>query len=302
MTRPGAVVVVSVVALIFAGLASWGVYNYLQQETQKTKVGRMDKVVVAATDIPVGAKLNAAQVKVVSWPKDSMPPGSFAAPDAVTNRVVVHKLAAGDAITESKLLPKDIKAGAGMMTYVVPEGHRAVTVGVNEVAGVAGFLSPDNHVDIVLTTQIPGNPSENISKIVLQDVPILATGQIATEQKEGKPVVVPTVTLDLTPENAEKLILAASKGSLQMLLRNVVDTTPAETKGATIIRVLGGVERPTVKAATKVAKAAKVAKKPARPAAPKAAPVKQPPPPPSPYGVEVIKGTSKSTRQFAPGE
>ena len=182
-----------------------------------------------------------------------------------------------------------------MMTYVVPPGHRAITVGVNEVAGVAGFLSPNNRVDVVLTTQIPGSsPVENISKIVLQNVPILATGQIATEQKDGKPVVVPTVTLDLTPEDAEKLILASSKGSLQMLLRNVVDTAPAETKGATIIRVLGGVER---SAAPRVA-SAKTARKPAK--KPAAVQVRQPPPPPSPYAVEVIKGTNKSTRQFAP--
>jgi pilus assembly protein CpaB len=295
MTRPGAVVVVSVVALVFAGLASWGVYNYLKET--KAKTGQLNNIVVAAADLPVGTKLNATQLKVVTWPKESVPPGSFGDTNAVVNRVVVSKLAPGDAITESKLLPKDIKAGAGMMTYVVPEGHRAVTVGVNEVAGVAGFLSPDNHVDIVLTTQMPANPSQNISKIILQNIPILATGQIATEQKDGKPVVVPTVTLDMTPDDAEKLILASSKGSLQMLLRNIVDRAPAETKGATIVRVLGGIESPAPRVATKTAKA----KKPARPVV-KAAPVKQPPPPPSPYAVEVIKGNTKSNRQFAPGE
>lgn len=299
MTRPGAVVVVSVVALIFAGLASWGVYNYLQRETKKTVVGETGKIVVAAADLPVGTKLNATQLKSVSWPKESMPPGSFSDNNAVIDRIVIQKLSAGDAVTEPKLLPKDIKAGAGMMTYIVPEGHRAVTVAVNEVAGVAGFLSPNNRVDIVLTTQIPGRTAENISKIILQDVPILATGQIATEPKEGKPMVVPTVTLDLTPEDSEKLILASSKGSLQLLLRNVIDKAPADTKGATIIKVLGGIERPT-----QIVRAApKAARKAARPAPAKAAPAaKQPPPPPSPYSVEIIKGTSKSTRQFAPEE
>ncbi len=298
MTRPGAVVVVSVVALIFAGLASWGVYNYLQQETQKAKATQTEKTVVAAADIPIGAKLNATQLKTVNWPRDSRPPGSFADTNLAVDRIAVHQIAAGEAVTEPKLLPKDIKTGAGIMSYIVPAGHRAITVGVNEVAGVAGFLSPNNHVDVVLTTQIPGtNPPENISKIVLQDVPILATGQIAAEQKDGKPVVVPTVTLDLTPEDAEKLILAASKGSLQMLLRNVTDTAPAGTKGATITKVLGGIERP-VAVARVVSK--KAAKKQARPAVVKAVQAKQPPPPPSPYSVEVIKGASKSTREFKP--
>jgi len=297
MTRPGAVVVVSVVALVFAGLASWGVYNYLQQETQKSKATQTEKTVVAAADIPIGAKLNATQLKTVNWPRDSRPPGSLADSNLAVDRIAVHQIATGEAVTEPKLLPKDVKTGAGIMSYIVPAGHRAITVGVNEVAGVAGFLSPNNHVDVVLTTQIPGNTAESISKIVLENVPILATGQIATEQKDGKPVVVPTVTLDLAPEDAEKLILAASKGSLQMLLRNVTDIAPAGTKGATITKVLGGVERP---AAAPRAVPTKAAQKQARPAAVKAVQAKQPLPPPSPYSVEVIKGTSKSTREFKP--
>ena len=301
MTRPNAVAVVSIVALIFAGLAAWGVYNYLEKETSKTKSAQMDRAVVAVGDLPVGTKLNATQLKVVSWPKESKPQGSFVDVGAVTDRVIIKPVASGDVITEQKLLPKDVKGGGGMMTYAVPEGHRAVTVGVNEVAGVAGFLAPGNQVDLVLTTQMPSRPSENISKIILQDVPILATGQITTEQKDGKPVVVPTVTLDLTPENAEKLVLAASKGSLQLLLRNVMDKAPVDSKGATIVKVLTGVETPAVKAP--VTKSSKPSKPRPAKAAKQAKPVvqvRQPPPPPSPYSVEVIKGTSKSSRQFAP--
>lgn len=297
MTRPSAVAVVSVVALIFAGLASWGVYNYLEKESSKTKAGQMDRAVVAVGDLPVGTKLNATQIKVVPWPKESKPQGSFADVASVTDRLVIKPVSAGDVITEQKLLPKDVKGGGGMMTYVVPEGHRAVTVGVNEVAGVAGFLVTGNQVDVVLTTQIPNRTNENISKIILQDVPILATGQITTEQKDGKPIVVPTVTLDLTPENSEKLVLAASKGSLQLLLRNVMDKAPVDSKGATIVKVLTGVETPAVKAP--VTKSAKPSKpRPAKAA--RTVQVRQPPPPPSPYSVEVIKGTSKSSRQFAP--
>ena len=294
MTRPNAVAVVSVVALIFAGLASWGVYNYLEQETRKTKAIQMDRAVVAVGDLPVGTKLNATQLKVVGWPKESKPQGSFVDVAAVTDRVVIKPVSAGDVITEQKLLPKDAKGAGGMMTYAVPEGHRAVTVGVNEVAGVAGFIAPGNQVDVVLTTQIPSRPGDNISKIVLQNVPILATGQITTEQKDGKPVVVPTVTLDLTPEDSEKLILAASKGSLQLLLRNVLDKAPVDSKGATIVKVLTGIETPAVKAP--VTKSTK--RRPVKAAKP--VQVRQPPPPPSPYSVEVIKGTSKSSRQFAP--
>jgi len=171
----------------------------------------------------------------------------------------------------------------------VPPGHRAVTVAVNEVAGVAGFLTPNNKVDVVLTTPIPGSPNETISKIVLQNVPILATGQIAQEQKDGKPVVVPTVTLDLIPDDAEKLVLAASKGSLQLLLRNFSDASPAAARGATIGKVLSGISRPE-----KTASAAP-APRIIRLAAPRKAKA-----PTSVYSVEVTRGTERSTKQFTP--
>jgi pilus assembly protein CpaB len=182
-------------------------------------------------------------------------------------------------------MPGEGAAGAGIMTYLVPKGHRAVTVGVNEVAGVAGFLNPADRVDVVVTTQPPGS-QDKISKIVLQNVPILAIGQI-TQQKEGKPVVVPTVTLDLTPDDSEKLVLASSQGQLQMLLRNVADTGTVEAKGATIRKVLGGVESP----APRVSKPVIVQRvvRPVQAVKPYSPPV---------YSVEIIKGKERSTKQF----
>ena len=293
MTRPKAVTVVTVVALLFAGLASWGVYNYLQKEAQKSKAVPGGAIVVAAADIPIGTKLDVTQLKMMSWPKESIPPGSFADSRPVAGRVAVRHLSPGDAITEQKLMPKEGTPGAGVMTYIVPQGHRAVTVGVNEVAGVAGFLSPQNRVDVILTTLIPGSTTgQNISKIVLQNVPILATGQV-TEQKEGKPVIAPTVTLDLTPEDAEKLVLASSRGSLQLLLRNVIDTATVEAKGATISKVLGGLEQ-----TPNVAASAAKPRKSARPARIiKTSPHPSPSPPLS-VTVEIIKGKERTTKQF----
>jgi pilus assembly protein CpaB len=138
---------------------------------------------------------------------------------------------------------------------------------------------------VVVTTQPPGS-QDKISKIVLQNVPILAIGQI-TQQKEGKPVVVPTVTLDLTPDDSEKLVLASSQGQLQMLLRNVADTGTVEAKGATIRKVLGGVESPAPRVSRPVTVQRVVrhvqAVKPYSP------PV---------YSVEIIKGKERSTKQF----
>jgi len=168
------------------------------------------------------------------------------------------------------------------MTYIVPQGHRAVTVAVNEVAGVAGFISPNSRVDVVLTSPLPGDKDkdDNISKVILQNVPVLATGQV-TEQKDGKPTVVPTVTLDLIPDDAEKLIVGAKKGSLQLLLRNMIDIDAVKTPGATIANALGRGERPVY----------------AKTAAPKKAGA--PPPLQAKFTVEVIKGGAKSTREFS---
>jgi pilus assembly protein CpaB len=300
MTRPKAVIVVSIFALFFAGIAAWLTYGYLQKEMSSVKAGQPQKIAVAASDIPIGTTITAAQVKVASWPKDSIPPGSAQSADAVVTRVAIRTIARGDAITEQKLKPKSGSAGSGFMTYVVPQGHRAVTVAVNEVAGVAGFLTPNDRVDVIVTTPLPNNDKENISKIILENVPILATGQV-TDQKEGKPVVVPTVTLDLQPVDAEKLVLSATKGSLQLLLRNIADSSHTDTKGATMGRVLYGTELPVP---VRVVASRPVSHKPVHvvKSAPKpVALVKAaaPPPPPPSYTLEIVRGTDKSSRQYA---
>lgn len=283
MTREKAVIIVTIVALAFAGLASWGVYDYLQQEARKSKAIQSVPLIVASGDIQIGTKLDPTQMKSSVIPKSSLPEGSYSDSKDLVGRVVVRHLSPGDAITEHKLMPKDGAQMAGIMTYIIPKGHRAVTVSVNEVAGVAGFVAPNNRVDVVLTTPIPDNTKgENISKIVLQNVTVLATGQV-TEQKDGKPVVVPTVTLNLTPEDSEKLVLAASKGSLQLLLRNVVDTLPTTGKGATIAKVLGGIESPPVTAtAVKKGRAVKATDSPAQ----------------NRHSMEIFKGRERTVKEF----
>lgn len=290
MTRPKAIIVVTIAALIFAAIAVWQVSEYLK----KQKPGETQNVVVATAELAVGSNIkDAAQLKTVGWPKESVPPDSFSDPRAVMGRVTVRPVSPGEPITESKLLPV---GATSVMTYVIPPGHRAITVGVNEVAGVAGFLNPNNRVDVVLTTT-PPHTTEPISKIVLQNVPVLAIGQIM-EHKEGKPVVVPTVTLDLTPEDAEKIAVAASKGSLQLLLRNATDTGVVESRGANIIKVLGAVPSPV----TATMKKAGAVKKPAKKTAEAKTPVEAKMPAGakgvSPYSVEVIRGTSKKTEQL----
>jgi len=292
MTRQKTVIVVTALAIVFAVVAAGLMYNYLQKQEQ-VKAGTYQSIVVAAMEIPIGSKITDTMIKTAPWPKESIPPGSATDPKVLTaaGRINIRNIPAGEPITEDKLAPTGGVAGAGFMTYVVPPGHRAVTVAVNEVAGVAGFITPGNKVDLVLTTPLPGSPNETISKIVLQNVPVLATGQIAQEQKDGKPIVVPTVTLDLTPEDSENLVLAANKGPLQLLLRNYSDSAEVVGRGATIKKVLAGTQPPEqTKSSPTIVRVIRKA------AARKAAPA------PNYYSVEVIKGKDRSTKQFSPSE
>lgn len=291
MTRLNAVILASAFGLFFAVLAGWMAYSYLQQEMSSVKAVQPQRIVVAARDIPIGTAINESQLKVASWPKDGIPQGSSQRVEELLNRVAIRPITGGDAVTEAKLKPRAGGPGSGFMTYVVPQGHRAVTVAVNEVAGVAGFLTPSDRVDVIVTTPIPGNEKESVSKIMLENVPILATGQV-TDQKEGKPVVVPTVTLDLLPDDAEKIVLSSSKGSLQLLLRNISDSSRVETKGATIAKVLSGVERLSPQKAVAVAAPVRAVK-----AAPRPLPVARAPQPS--YTLEIVRGTEKSSRQYA---
>lgn len=289
MTRQKTVIVVTALAIIFAVIAAGLVYNYLQKQEQ-LKAGVYQTIVVSAMEIPIGSKISDTMIKTAPWPKESIPPGSITDPKALSaaGRISIKNIPAGEPITEDRLVPAGGGAGAGFMTYVVPPGHRAVTVAVNEVAGVAGFITPGNKVDVVLTTSIPGNPNESISKIVLQNVPVLATGQISQETKDGKPLIVPTVTLDLTPEDAETLVFAANKGPLQLLLRNYSDSDTVAGRGATIRKVLAGTQAQTENNTAPVVRIIRRAQ--SRRAAP----------PPNYYSVEIINGNERSTKQFTP--
>lgn len=287
MKRPSTVIIVTVCAFVLAGCASFLSYSYLKQ--QGTSQRQEVTIVSAAADIPMGTKLDTTHLKLAAWPKEALASGYHTDAKKLIGRVAIRPMSAGDMITEVKLMPQNGGANGGIMTYIVPQGHRAVTVAVNEVAGVAGFITPGSRVDIVLTTPRPGSKDkeDNISKIILQNVPVLASGQ-GTEQKEGKPVIVPTVTLDLTPEDAEKLIVGvgSKKGALQLLLRNIIDVAAVNTSGATVSKALNGAETPVIKTAIRrVVTARKVAQasKPHLQAK---------------LSVEVIKGGVKTTREF----
>jgi pilus assembly protein CpaB len=207
-----------------------------------------NRVVVAARDIQLGSPLTPDMLTTVEWPSGSLPTGAINDPVELAERVVKVTLMRGEPVLESKLAPKGTKGG---LSAVIAEGKRAITVKVNEVVGVAGFALPGNHVDIMVNTndeQGRTNDRERmISKIVLERILVLAVAQEASRD-DTKPKVVNAVTLEVTPEEAEKIDLARSVGNLSLVLRNQVDTEDVQTSGIRKKELLHGISEPVVTA------------------------------------------------------
>jgi pilus assembly protein CpaB len=206
------------------------------------------KVMVASTDINLGTRLSGDVVRLADWPADSVPAGAFSEAKQIDSRVTRVAVQRGEPILESKLA---LPGATGGLSAVVAEGKRAMTVRVNDVIGVAGFALPGNYVDILVSTQGERRPSDatdqSISKLVLERILVLAVAQEAS-QNDTKPKVVNAVTLEVTPEQAEKLDLARSVGQLSLVLRNQIDQQPAETAGATKATLLSQAKPETPKA------------------------------------------------------
>jgi pilus assembly protein CpaB len=293
-------------AITFGLIAAVSVKQYLL--TAQT-FNRTNDVVVAKVGIPVGSRIIAEQLEVKQFPADVTPEGAISKIDeSLVDRVVITPISLKEPITEAKLAPV---GSLGGLSSVIPEGYRAMTVKVDDVVGVSGFIMPGTLVDIVVVIQPPKGTAneEMISKIVLQNIKVLASGQNIDKPKNDREVErsVRAVTLQVTPEQAEKLALASSEGKLQLVMRNSVDQADEQTSGANKKTLLLGeramlTPEPGVTANPTAPKAAPssarryVAPRPTREAE---APVKvaQPAPPPRPT-VEVIKGAKKETVDF----
>ncbi|WEF32314.1 Flp pilus assembly protein CpaB [Pseudoduganella chitinolytica] len=195
------------------------------------------RIVVATGDASLGQRLGPEMVKLSDWPADSVPAGALRDPLALSGRVLKTSVLRGEPLTEAKLAPAGTLGG---LSALITQGKRAITVRVNDVIGVAGFALPGNFVDILVSTQATGtqHSDETISKIVLERILVLAVAQ-EVSRDDTKPRVVNAVTLEVAPEQAEKLDLARSVGSLSLVLRNQVDPQPGTTAGATKSSLLG---------------------------------------------------------------
>jgi len=231
-----------VLALIIATGGSVFLYKWLQGKSASTDVVKMEgeqieavTVVVAAADLTWGTKLKKEMLKTVPYMKESLPEGHYSDPAKLVGRVVVTPLKIQEPVLEYRLAPVDVTAGG--VSAVIKSGMRAVAVKGDKVIGISGFIQPGNRVDVLVTLKDPRNKEET-TKLVLSNVQVLATGTEVEENEEGKPNPVDVFTLEVDPEQAEKLSLAATKGKLQFALRNMMDTETVLTKGATIQQTL----------------------------------------------------------------
>lgn len=205
-----------------------------------TSAKQLNDVVVAKSEIPLGAKIVAEQLALAPIPNGSAPEGVFRKLDEVVGRVAVTPIGVREPLTTLKLAPEGAAAG---LPAVIPEGYRAMTVKVDDVVGVSGFVMPGSYVDIVaVITPVAANAAQGpISKIVLQNIKVLASGaKIDSPSDQRSPSDVKAVTLQVTPEQAEKLVLAANEGKLQLVMRNYGDQEDTQTPGANKSSLLTG--------------------------------------------------------------
>jgi len=290
MNRNRIMVVVGI-AVLLALLASVGAYKFLSGRSRIAEESRLQTVgiVVAQVDIPLGSTINPNQVAISAWPKDNYPKDALSDPKIAAGRTALRDFTRGEPVVESKLVP--LNKSTGLLSLKIPQGMRAFSVKVNEVVGVGGFIVPDTRVDVVVTTSPSQQSQEKIAKIVLEDVRVLAAGQVI-EQKENKPVTVNTVTLALTPEEAEKLALASNDGIIQLVMRNFADTEKVMTGGADKGRLLSSFRNAPIVPAAAPAKEGKPRR--ASRKAPPPVPSASPPAPRKSYTVDVIRGNKRT--------
>lgn len=269
------IALIVVIALSAGAALAYGTYNYLQQAPVRTVEVPTRTVVVASTDLSLGTALRRSDLRVVSWPSANVPEGTFGRVEDLEGRGLISSMVRNEVILDAKLASKE--AGAGLPP-IIPQGMRALSVRVNEVIGVAGYVLPGSRVDIVATASPSDNHVDTTSKVVLANVQVLTAGTRLEKEGDGKPTAVNVVTLLVTPEQAERLALASTEGKIQLALRNPLDEGAPQTPGIRPPALLGTLS---------------VAPRPrlvARRAPEMTVPIPVPPPPAT---VEIIRGDKR---------
>ena len=260
--------IIFTLAIVLGVGTTWLVYHWLEQQTSarapKAELSTQE-VVVAAVDLAPGTQIRPESLKMTKWPVESLPPGAFTVAETAKDRVVLQPIMAGEPVMESKLAAVGTNGG---LTAIISPGKRAMSVRVDEIIGVAGFVVPGTRVDVLATID-EEHQNGAAAQAILQNIKVLTSGQKIINEK-NEPASVNVVTLEVTPQEAERLALASNRGRIQLALRNQIDTDQPQTYAVRTPELL-----------TLQAHAAK----PSAPA-------------PKQFVVEVIRGNKRSSQEF----
>lgn len=266
------------VAVVVAFLLSAFVYQQFKRASNVPTVS-MQTLVVASKPLSIGTRLDESNLQTIPWPSNQPVTGMYSRVQDCVGRAVLSDLAANEPVLEGKLAPSE--AGVGLPA-TIPAGMRAISVAVNEVIGVAGFVTPGTMVDVLVTGKLAGGQnagSSNITKTILQNVKVLAAGQKIEQDRDGKPLAVPVITLLVTPDDAGTLAMGSAEGKIQLALRNTIDTKkmdPAPVLEAALFSPSGATNPPK----------SVIPRRPVSPSAPQN------------YTVEVITGDKRENKSF----
>jgi pilus assembly protein CpaB len=235
------------------------------------------RIVVAARRIELGERLTSADLRAIPWSDVTKPAGAFGRIDDCLDRALITPVVENEPVLEEKLAPKE--AGGGL-SVAIPEGMRAISVRVDDVVSVAGFVVPGTRVDVLVTGPTP--TGDSITRTALQNLRVLAVGQKSEPDREGKPQTYTVVTMQVLPEEAEKLTMASTEGKIHLALRNTIDSKPVSPPPVNRVSLFAGPPPPPV-AAPKI-------RRPSLPPAPN---------PPEAYVVDVIRGDKRESTSFA---
>jgi pilus assembly protein CpaB len=272
--------IVLALALVAGGTFALGTYNYMQAAPAANGPGvKTVAVLVAASDMDLGAEVRSEDLRAIQWPADAVPMGAFSNPDDLVGRGLIQPVTQNEVFLPAKLASKE--AGAGLPP-LIPEGYRALSVRVNDVVGVAGYVLPGTRVDVLATVNPSQRPEDVQTKVVLTNVQVLTAGtKIERDDAEGKPLAVSVVTLLVDPTQAERLTLASTEGKIQLALRNPTDKTAPTTGGIRPGALMAGGYAPVVRQSSPAPRAAAPAP------APRPEPVAAP-------TVEIIRGDKRA--------
>jgi pilus assembly protein CpaB len=289
------------VAVVVALMATYGVYRVLELNEARTRV-ETRSVVLAAKDIPEGGTIELASLTTKEWPLATIPPGTFAVIDSAVGRVARVPIYTGEVVIPGRLAPAG--TGPGLEVKIAP-GMRAMAIKINDVAGIAGLVQPNSRVDVLVTLRAGQDRAQQIAKLFMENMRVLSMGTTVERGDDGKPINATTATLEVRPDEAERLAIAANQGAIQLVLRGFSDRDSIKTTGATSADVLTQLraarglpvpdERPRQTARRPVRRATPPAPQP-RPAPP--AVVAQVTRPES-LAVQIYRGNRVSQQKFA---